>query len=258
MVSGDEAREICPHLSREVLGASWCASDGHANPLKTTLGFYKKALACGAAFVSGVTVRGLKKLRGRARQALTSDGVYEADHILLCAGRPSREIANTVGVDVPLEPETSEVFVTEQMPPLFDVMLGTSDADFYGHQSKHGSFVLGGMGGLQKYYSVRDSNDTHNMTAPKLSRGVIGYFPALRDARIIRTWAGQYDVCVDGVPVIGSVSEVPRLTLACGFCGHGFGIAPAVSLALAELICKGSSETIDISALSYDRFKTKG
>jgi len=42
-----------------------------------------------------------------------------------------------------------------------------------------------------------------------------------------------------------------------GFSGHGFGIAPAVSIALSELILKGKSTTIDISQLTYDRFKTK-
>ncbi|GHU65262.1 FAD-binding oxidoreductase [Clostridia bacterium] len=258
MVTGDEAREICPYMSGEVLGASWCPTDGHANPLSTTLGFYKKALENGAVFVTGVTVLGLKKQHGAVRQILTNDGIYEADRILLCAGHASRAIANTVGIDLPVERETSEVFVTEQMLPMFDVMLGTSDADFYGHQSEHGSFVLGGMGGLEKFTSNYEGNETHNVTLPKLSRGVIGYFPSLAGVKIIRSWAGQYDVCSDGVPVIDNVPEVPGLTVAFGFCGHGFGIAPAVSIALSELITQGVSTTIDISKLNYDRFAAKG
>ena len=257
MITGDEAREICPQMSDDVAGARWCPTDGHANPLNTTLGFYKKALEYGAVFITGVTVLGLKKVRGHTRQVLTDDGVYEAERILLCAGYESRAIANTIGIDIPVERELSEVFVTEQHRPLFDVMLGTSDADFYGHQSRHGSFVLGGMGGLEKYTSNDASVATHSITAPGLSRGVIKYFPSLRDINVIRTWAGHYDVCIDGVPVIDNVSEAPGLTLAFGFCGHGFGISPAVSLALSELIDEGESKTIDISALRYDRFKAK-
>jgi sarcosine oxidase subunit beta len=258
MISGDEAREICPHMSKEILGASWCPTDGHANPLQTTLGYYRKALSLGATFVTGVTVSGLKKSKGRVRQVVTDDGVYEADKILLCAGYPSRAIANTVQVDIPVERETSEVFVTEQQPPMFEVMLGTAEADFYGHQSPHGSFVLGGMGGLQKYTSNSSGFETHNVTAPCLSRGVISYFPSLKDVKIIRTWAGHYDVCIDGVPVIDNVDEVPGLTLGFGFCGHGFGISPAVSIALSEFILDNKSKTIDVSGLKYDRFKAKG
>ena len=39
MIDGKEVREINPFLSDEVIGASWCATDGHANHLLTTLGY---------------------------------------------------------------------------------------------------------------------------------------------------------------------------------------------------------------------------
>ena len=45
----------------------------------------------------------------------------------------------------------------------------------------------------------------------------------------------------DGVPVLGNVSEVPGLVLATGFCGHGFGIAPAIGHELADLIVDGKT-----------------
>ena len=38
MIDEKEVKEICPYLSDEVIGASWCPTDGHANPLTTTLG----------------------------------------------------------------------------------------------------------------------------------------------------------------------------------------------------------------------------
>ena len=49
MIDGDEVRRINPHLSHEVTVASWCPTDGHANPLTTTLGFYKMARRLGRA-----------------------------------------------------------------------------------------------------------------------------------------------------------------------------------------------------------------
>jgi sarcosine oxidase subunit beta len=59
------------------------------------------------------------------------------------------------------------------------------------------------------------------------------------------------------VPVLSNVDEVPGLTIACAFTGHGFGISPAVSVAIKELVLEGGSHTIDISGLRYDRFKAK-
>ncbi|MDR3304889.1 MAG: FAD-binding oxidoreductase [Clostridiales Family XIII bacterium] len=257
MVTGGEAREICPYMSADVLGASWCPTDGYANPLTTTIGFYKKALSYGAVFITGITAIGLGKVKGRVRNVYTDDGVYEADRVLVCAGYASRAIVNTVGIDVPVEREDEEVFVTEQLPPMFDQVLGTAEADFYGHQTKHGSFLLGGVSGLQHFTSNHDGHPTEAYTAPSLVRGIIRFFPSFAGVKIIRNWSGQFDSCVDGVPVIDNAAEAPGLTLAFAFTGHGFGISPSVSIALKELIMDGNSKTIDVSGLKYDRFAAK-
>lgn len=259
MVSGDEAREICPAMSEQVLCASWCPTDGHANPLTTTLGFYRRALEMGVTFVTGVTVTGIRKVRGAARIVQTDDGDYEGEQILLCAGFESRAIANTVGIDVPVERQMNEVLVTEACPHMFDVMIGVAGGEFYGHQSEHGSFVLGGNSGLQAFESNRRRRfSTDSRTAPSIARGIIRYFPALENVKVVRTWAGAYDQCIDVLPVIDRIPEVPGLTVAFGFSGHGFGIAPATGIAVSELLLDGASSTIDISALTYDRFHAKG
>ena len=61
MISGEEVRDICPYLSDEVIGASWCPTDGHANPMLATLGFYKKARELGVRFITGEEVTARKK-----------------------------------------------------------------------------------------------------------------------------------------------------------------------------------------------------
>ena len=177
---------------------------------------------------------------------------------MLCAGYESRKIANTVGVDAPVERQFNEVLVTEAQPKMFDIMIGVAGGEFYGHQSEHGSFVLGGNSGLQAFTSNNDNFVTNSLTAPCISRGIIKYFPILDKVKVVRTWSGWYDQCIDVLPVIDNVKEVPGLTVAFGFSGHGFGISPAVSIALSELILNGKSTTIDISQLNYDRFKAKG
>ena len=53
MIDGDEVRQINPYLSHEVTVASWCPTDGHANPLTTTLGYYKMARRLGVTFITG-------------------------------------------------------------------------------------------------------------------------------------------------------------------------------------------------------------
>lgn len=256
MVSGGEARKINPYLSNEVIGASWCPTDGHANPLLVTLAYYRKARALGARFITGVTVTGIEKVRGVARRVVTDYQSYTADKIILAAGYASREIAGTVGIDVPMNQVSLEVLVTEPQPEMFYQMLGTAAADFYGHQSTHGSFVFGGTSGLDAYAKDDDKKPTAGMTASCICRGIISYFPNMAHFKVIRTWAGYIDDCVDHIPVISHVDEVPGLILACGFSGHGFGISPTVGLLLSEM-AMGEKTSLPVDAFRYDRFKAK-
>lgn len=256
MIDGNEVRAINPYLSDEVIGASWCPTDGHANPLTTTLGYYKMARRMGARFITEEPVVAIRKMKGHLRQVITKENIYEGDTVILAAGLGSREIAATVGIDVPMQSAMLEALVTEAQPPMFDQMLGTAEADFYGHQTKHGSFVFGGTSGLEGFTKDNHTPVTSSISAPSTCRGVIKYFPVLRDAKIVRTWAGWMDLCADKVPVISPVPEVPGLILACGFSGHGFGIAPAVGTVLSQLVL-GEPTAVDLYELRYDRFQAK-
>lgn len=97
MIDAMEAREINPYLSEEVAGASWCPTDGHANPLKTTLAFYRAARRLGARFYTNAIVERIEKVHGRARKVVLKNGmVFEADCIIVAAGYASRKIVNSV------------------------------------------------------------------------------------------------------------------------------------------------------------------
>lgn len=258
MIDGDEARQICPYMSHEVIGASWCPTDGHANPMVTTLAFYRRARAMGVHFISGEEVVELQKHHGMARKVITKAGnCYEGGHIIVAAGYASRAILNTVGIDVPLMKHNLECLVTEAQPPMFWQMLGTAEADFYGHQTNHGSFVFGGSSGLDAYVkNDNDAGEATSITAPSVCRGIMKYFPDLADAKIVRHWSGFMDDCADHVPIIDKVNEVPGLVIACGFTGHGFGIGPGTGLLLSQLVL-GETPCVDVPGLRYDRFKAK-
>ncbi len=260
MVNADEVKKINPHLSDEVIGASWCPTDGHANPMITTLAFYRKARMSGARFITGEPIKTLRRVKGRVKEVIAeSKNVYEGEYVMVAAGYESRKILETVGVDVPMHQELMECLVTEAQQKMFPQMLGTAEADFYGHQSDHGSFVFGGSSGIEmnnKDIGPKNSPGNSAITAPCICRGIMKYFPELEDAKIVRTWAGYIDICQDGVPVLGFVDDVPGLVVACAFSGHGFGIAPAVGEQMARLITDGRT-TVDISGLRYGRFKAK-
>lgn len=254
MIDGAEVRAINPYLSDEVIGASWCATDGHANPLMTTLGYYRAARRLGVQFYTGEEVTELQTIKGKARRVITRKNVFEGEKIIVAAGYESRWILESVGIDIPMSRDLIEALVTEAEAPMFPQMLGTADADFYGHQTDHGSFVFGGASGFETVNKDNGHNMTSSITAPCICRGIMKYIPKLADAKIVRTWAGYEDVSADGVPVLGEIKEIPGLITACAFTGHGFGISPIVGTLLAE-VAREEKTTLDLSAFRYDRFK---
>ena len=257
MISGDEVRKISPYMSEDVMGASFCPTDGHANPLVATLAYYLKDIELGVHFYTGAMVEALEKVKGKVRKVILKDGtVLEGGEVVVAAGYDSRRIINTIGLDIPMTPLVDCALVTEMEPEMFPQMLGTAAADFYGHQTKHGSFVFGSESGLEEFIDVRDPNDMriqHPATLGASCRAIEGWIPALAKAKIVRSWSGILDMTKDGVCVLGRPKEADGLVLACGFNGHGFGTAPAVGYIIAQTIV-GEDPICDIKPLRYERF----
>jgi glycine/D-amino acid oxidase-like deaminating enzyme len=63
------------------------------------------------------------------------------------------------------------------------------------------------------------------------------------------------DVTPDSLPVIGGVNNLPNLTLATGFSGHGFGTAPAAGRLVADLVM-GEKPLVDPTPYRLERFRT--
>jgi glycine/D-amino acid oxidase-like deaminating enzyme len=82
---------------------------------------------------------------------------------------------------------------------------------------------------------------------------LIAAWPVFEQARIALAWAGTIDVTPDSNPVIGPVAQIPGLTVATGFSGHGFGTSPAAGHLAADLV-SGHAPIIDPSPYRFDRF----
>jgi sarcosine oxidase subunit beta len=53
--------------------------------------------------------------------------------------------------------------------------------------------------------------------------------PLLGDVKVVRQWAGPYDMSPDGNPLVGEAPGLPGFYVCCGFEGHGFMMAPVVA-----------------------------
>jgi glycine/D-amino acid oxidase-like deaminating enzyme len=78
--------------------------------------------------------------------------------------------------------------------------------------------------------------------------------PGFEALRVMRAWAGHYDVnLLDHNMILGAHPDIDNLLFANGFSGHGLQHAPAVGRALSELVLHGGWRSLDLSRLGWER-----
>ena len=78
--------------------------------------------------------------------------------------------------------------------------------------------------------------------------------PAFEELKLVRAWAGHYDLNVfDHNAIVGRLPGFDNAYLAAGFSGHGVQQSPAVGRGLAELIVHGAYRTLDLTDFGFDR-----
>jgi sarcosine oxidase subunit beta len=68
------------------------------------------------------------------------------------------------------------------------------------------------------------------------ARALTELVPKLGAVKILRQWAGCYDLTPDANPIVGPVDDLDGFWQASGFMGHGFMMAPIMGELFAEQI----------------------
>ncbi len=252
LLSGEEAAGLIPGIAvADVVGATFGPKDGIADPSGLTQGYASLARREGAAVETGVEVTAIEVGGGRVTGVATSAGPVATPVVVNAAGPWAASLAATAGVDLPLEPIPRNVVVTGGFPgaPVRRTLVIDAASTFYFH--REGPGVLMGMGGRDEQPSF-DTRVDQAFIADEVLPTAVRVFPPLEPAAIEHTWCGLYEMTPDRHPVIGPAVE--GLYLANGFSGHGFQHSPVVGKLLAEMVVEGAARTVDVSALSVERF----
>jgi len=250
-------RAIAPEVAETVLAASFCPSDGFADPVAATSAFAKAAQALGARIDEGVSVDGLVLKQGRATGVETSAGFIPADEIVLAAGIHTPELLAPLGLSLPLDVTLVQVVQTEPARLCFDPVFGVANADCAGRQEPDGRFRF--TSGLERF-SGDPAAWTEAALLPSteavesLRRRVGSVLPVAAATPVSQVWGGLIDLTPDHLPVIDR--PIPGLVVAAGFSGHGFGIGPVTGQLAAEL-AMGETPSFNIESFRLARFAGK-
>lgn len=225
----------------KVLGGSFCADDGQANPRLAAPAFARRARELGADIREHAHVVDAEK-SGDGFRVATADGLEVWASILVnVAGAWGHEIAARFGEIVPEEAIAPNMCVTEPVPYFLEPNLGVVGGDLYMRQIPRGNIIFGGGRGVGDAAAQR-ARPEPDSTLTSLQRAV-EVAPALRHAQVIRNWTGIEGMMADDMPIIDFSRTTPGLFHAFGFCGRGFQLGPAVGAVVAELALDGRTET---------------
>lgn len=249
-----EAARMVPILNVEdVLGCTFCPTDGIASPADVTSGYAAAARRAGARLKEGVEVLGVDVAGGRVQGVRTSAGDVASRMLFNCAGAWGASVGRMAGLEIPVLPYRRHIAVTGSFPavPRTNPMTVDFQTSLYFHPEGDG--VLIGMSDRAEPpgYATDTSWDFLERMLEHAARRA----PALASAGIKTAWAGLYETTPDHQAILGPVPEVEGFWCAAGFSGHGFMQAPAAALLLTQLLLDKRSD-VDISNFSYTRFSS--
>lgn len=243
-------QELMPAVADHCVGAMMVEGDGFANPFRTVQAFRRKCEKLGVVFRQGVKVNNINKT-GNSWSIQTSVEMFETANLVNCAGAWAGDIATTLGEGVPIEGRAPMLMITARMPAFVTPVVGVQGCPLSFKQFANGTVLIGGghegQANLETNETILDFAKL-SISAETASR----LFPVMRDARIVRCWAGIEGVMPDHIPVIGP-SQVEGAFHAFGFSAHGFQLGPVGGKIMRDLIIDGKTD-LPIAPFRITRF----
>ena len=231
-VSNNRLRAAEPHLTQGVVAASFCAQDGYANASLTGQYYRARLQDAGVDFREQRRVTAISK--SDVFEISTPTQTVRAKRLLLAAGAWMKPLAAMLDVDLPINARVNTVSVTERMPLLMRSVIGHATGLLTMKQKANGNVLIGGgWQGLGTPQVGRGDVDA-NTVRPNLALAQYA-IPALKHARVLRSWTGFEANVPDFYPLAGALpGVVDAYVLGC--VRGGYTIGPYISQLMGDLI----------------------
>jgi sarcosine oxidase subunit beta len=256
MMSRDEIVAMVPQLrSDDILGGSFCPTDGFIDPYSVMVGFTKSACDHGATIWRATEVSAINHDASGITEVETSRGPVATRVVVNAAGPWAAIVAELAGVKLPVEPMRRMLIPTEpfdgvshESPMVVDMSTG-----FHFRPESLG-FLLAWNDPEEKMGFNTDFEPSFIEKVLTLAADRVPCFENLA-VNPKRAWAGLYEMSPDHHAIIGPAPEVKGFFCANGFSGHGAMHAPATGRMIADLIVHGHTQVVDaVEVLSPARF----
>jgi sarcosine oxidase subunit beta len=255
LLKTEDVLGLVPQLrADDVVGGSFCSTDGFVDPYSVMNGFAARAIARGARIEKGMEVTAILRDDRGVAGVETTIGRVPTRTVVNAAGPWAAQVARMAGVHLPVEPLRRMLVPTEPFPQISPQVPMTIDMATGFHFRPEGLGLLLAWNDPDERPGFKTSFDS--AFVERILMRAVQRVPCFEDLQVnpARGWAGLYEMTPDHHAILGPIPQVPGLFLANGFSGHGVMHSPATGKILADLILNGASSLIDARALSIERF----
>ena len=249
VIDTDEIVARYPIVSPDgILGGIHIPSDGYANAVDITQALAKAARANGAAIFQNTKVTGFADDGACVTGVETPEGTIGANTVVLCAGMWTRDLAASVGVNVPLHACEHYYVLFESvagLDPALPVLRDYDACTYYKYDA--GKLLVGafeptarpwGMDGIPEDFSFDEIAGDFEHFEPVLE-GAMRRIPALAEAGIQKFFCGPESFTPDVRYHIGRAPERANVYVAAGLNSIGLQSAGGIGKVMAEWIRAG-------------------
>jgi sarcosine oxidase, subunit beta len=256
MLSRDDIVARVPQLRPDdILGGSFCPTDGFVDPYSVMVGFTTGACERGARVWRSTEVTAIHCDGSRISGVETTRGPVSTRVVVNAAGAWAAQVAALAGIDLPVEPLRRMLVPTEpfdgvshEIPMVIDMTNG-----FHFRPESLG-FLLAWNDPEETIGYKMDFEPTF---IEKILMRAADRVPCFENVAVNpkRAWAGLYEMSPDHHCILGPVEDVPGFFCANGFSGHGVMHAPSTGRIVSDLILHGKTDVVShAEVLSPARF----
>ena len=244
-------QEIVPHMDcSSIIGGSYRRGDGILFPFPLLNGYADFLRSRGTSIETHCEVKHIRRANGEFVLE-TSRGELRAEKLVNAGGGWSSSLGEMMGAKIPTRPVRHQIMAGEPLAPFLKPMVVTLRDGFYMSQGPRGE-LIGGITEPEPHGT--DPGKSSAAFCEQLSSRIVSLFPMLSSARMMRQWAGFYDMSPDANPILDGMPGAENAFLACGFSGHGFMISPAVGEFMSCLVA-GKKPPFPREPYSLSRFE---
>ncbi|HSY13319.1 MAG TPA: FAD-binding oxidoreductase [Verrucomicrobiae bacterium] len=256
MISRDDIVTTVPQLrADDILGGSFCPTDGFVDPYSVMVGFTTSACEKGATIWRSTEVTAIHRDGAGIIGVETTRGPVSAPVVVNAAGAWAAQVAALAGIELPVEPMRRMLIPTEP----FDAV--SHEIPMVIDMSNGFHFRPESLGFLLAWNDPEEKMGFNTNFDPAFIEKVLtraaDRVPVFENLAVNpkRAWAGLYEMSPDHHCIIGPVDGLKGFFCANGFSGHGVMHAPATGKMVSDLILHGNTSVVDnVEVLSPGRF----